>query len=68
MPAVSNKQRIATAIAEHTPGKLYAKNAGMLKMSHEQLHDFASGPVQPKKSKIGNALANLKKPKDDLER
>ena len=30
------------AIAEHAPGKLYKKNRGVLKMSHKQLHDFAS--------------------------
>lgn len=48
MPAQSEKQRIAMAIAEHHPEKLYAKNKGMLKMSHSQLHDFASGPVKKK--------------------
>lgn len=42
MPAVSKAQRIAMAIAEHDPKKLYKKNKGLLKMSHEQLHDFAS--------------------------
>jgi hypothetical protein len=42
MPAVSKKQRIAMAIAEHEPEKLYKRNKGMLKMSHEQQHDFAS--------------------------
>jgi hypothetical protein len=30
------------AIAEHHPGELYAKNKGLLKMSHSQLHDFAA--------------------------
>lgn len=30
------------AIAEHQPGKLYAKNKGLLKMSKSQLHDFAA--------------------------
>ena len=30
------------AIAEHDPDKLYAKNAGLKKMSHSQLHDFAA--------------------------
>ena len=29
------------AIAEHNPKKLYKKNKGLLKMSHQQLHDFA---------------------------
>lgn len=42
MPAKSKAQRIAMAIAEHEPDKLYARNKGMAKMSHEQLHDFAT--------------------------
>lgn len=42
MPAVSKNQQIAMAIAEHEPDKLYGRNKGMLKMSHEQLHDFAA--------------------------
>ena len=29
------------AIAEHDPEKLNPENRGMLKMSHQQLHDFA---------------------------
>ena len=41
-PSVSVAQRAAMAIAEHHPEKLYARNKGMLKMSHEQLHDYAS--------------------------
>lgn len=41
MPATSEKQREAMAIAEHSPEKLYARNKGMKKMSHKQLHDFA---------------------------
>jgi hypothetical protein len=44
MPAVSRNQRIATAIAEHAPDKLYARNRGLLGMSHNQLHHFASTP------------------------
>lgn len=44
MPAVSKKQQMAMAIAEHNPSKLYAKNKGLKKMSHQQLHDFASTP------------------------
>jgi hypothetical protein len=44
MPAVSKKQQQAMAIAEHEPEKLYSKNKGLLKMSHEQLHDFAATP------------------------
>ena len=42
MPAVSKAQREAMAIAEHHPSELNKANRGMLKMSHQQLHDFAS--------------------------
>jgi len=41
MPSKTEKQRVAMAIAEHQPGKLYKRNRGMLKMSKEQLSDFA---------------------------
>lgn len=44
MPAASKKQQEVMAIAEHEPGNLYSKNRGLLKMSHQQLHDFASTP------------------------
>ena len=42
MPAESKAQRIATAIAEHHPEYLYERNKGLAKMTHKQLHDFAS--------------------------
>lgn len=42
MPAKSEKQRRLMAIAEHAPAKLYKKNRGVLKMSGQQLHEFAS--------------------------
>ena len=42
MPAVSQAQQRAMAIAEHAPEKLYARNAGLKWMSLKQLHDFAS--------------------------
>ena len=42
MPATSKAQQVAMAIAEHEPEKLYARNVGLKKMSHSQLHDFAS--------------------------
>jgi len=42
MPAVSKAQRVAMAIAEHEPSKLYVRNKGLKKMTHQQLHDFAS--------------------------
>jgi hypothetical protein len=44
MPAVSQKQQIAMAIAEHAPDKLFARNRSLLGMSHQQLHEFASTP------------------------
>jgi hypothetical protein len=44
MPATSKAQQIAMAIAEHNPSKLYKKNRGLLKMSHQQLHEFAATP------------------------
>ena len=42
MPATSRAQRVVMAIAEHDPDKLYARNKGVLDMSHQQLHDYAS--------------------------
>lgn len=44
------------AIAEHHPGQVSAKNRGVLKMSHQQLHDFAatkhlSGMLKKRKKK-----------------
>ena len=44
MPSVSRAQQAAMAIAEHNPSQLYAKNKGLLNMSHSQLHDFAATP------------------------
>ena len=46
MPAESQAQQAAMAIAEHEPEKLYARNRGLLKMSKSQLHDFASTPTK----------------------
>jgi hypothetical protein len=51
MPALSQRQRIAAAIAEHNPSKLYKRNKGMKKMSHKQLHDYASTKGLSKKKK-----------------
>lgn len=42
MPSLSKSQQKAMAIAEHSPGKLYKKNLGLLNMTHQQLHDFAA--------------------------
>lgn len=41
MPALSQAQQEMMAIAEHEPQKLYKRNRAVLKMSHQQLHDFA---------------------------
>ena len=51
MPSVSNKQIIAMAIAEHEPDKLSSKNKGLKKMTHQQLHEFASRVDKSKKLK-----------------
>jgi len=42
MPAVSKVQQQAMAIAKHNPSALYKRNRGLLKMSKEKLHEFAS--------------------------
>lgn len=42
MPSVSTAERRLMAIAEHHPDQVQAKNRGVLKMSHGQLHDFAA--------------------------
>ncbi len=55
MPAVSKKQRIAMAIAEHHPEQLYARNKGMAAMSQQQLHDFAATPEKGLPRKASNA-------------
>lgn len=60
MPSVSEKQRKMMAIAEHAPGKLFARNKGALTMSHGQLHDFA---VKPKSYMPKGATMS---PKGDL--
>ena len=41
MPAKTEKQRKMMAIAEHQPSKLYKRNRGVLKVSKDDLSDFA---------------------------
>jgi hypothetical protein len=53
MPSVSKAQQTAMQIAEHTPGKLYSRNRGMLKLSKNQLHAFASGSEKGKPERKG---------------
>ena len=57
MPARSKAQQELMAIAEHAPSKLYARNAGLLKMSHQQLHDFAATKRKglPQHTKAGSS-------------
>lgn len=57
-PAVSTAQRRLMAIGEHHPDALYAKHRGVARMTHQELHDFASTSerglsehVKPKKGK-----------------
>lgn len=42
MPSVSKAKRRLMAIAEHHPEEIKGKNRGVLKMSQQQLHDFAA--------------------------
>ena len=51
MPAKTRKQQQLMAIAEHHPEEVYAKNRGVLNMTHQQLHDFAATKNAPKKLK-----------------
>ena len=41
MPAISEAQRKAAAIAKHSPSKLFKRNRGLLSMSKEKLGHFA---------------------------
>lgn len=54
MPAKSVAEQEAMAIAEHEPGKLFARNRGLLKMSHSQLHDFAATSHRGLPQRSGN--------------
>lgn len=40
MPAVSEAQRVAAAIAKHSPSKLFKRNRGLLSMSKKKLGHF----------------------------
>ena len=53
MPSVSKAQQKAMAIAEHDPGKLYKRNRGLLKLSTDELHDFAATPSKDLPQKKG---------------
>ena len=53
MPAESQAQQRLMAMAEHNPGKVSKKNKTVLKMSGQQLHEYAATPRKglPKHSK-----------------
>jgi hypothetical protein len=63
MPAVSKNQQIAMAIAEHNPSALNEKNKGLLAMSKEQLHDFASTPRKNLPEQADRKKINERMPK-----
>lgn len=46
MPSESKAQQAAMAIAKHHPKQLYKRNRGLLKMSDQQLTDYASTPTK----------------------
>lgn len=56
MPSKSVAQRQAIAIAEHSPEKLYSRNKGLLSMSKEDQHDFASTKEGGLPSKVGSKI------------
>lgn len=62
MPAKSAAQRIAMAIAEHNPGKLYKRNKGLAKMKKSDLHEFASTSEKGLPRKVAKKAAKRKYP------
>jgi hypothetical protein len=52
MPAVSKKQQKLMAIAEHDPEAVSPENAGVTKMSHKQLHDYAATKTEGLPAKV----------------
>ena len=52
----SKDQRTAARIAEHAPEKLHKMNRNMLRMSREELHEMATGPMKKKKKRMKNML------------
>jgi hypothetical protein len=49
------------AIAEHHPSKLYARNKGLLKMSHKQLHEFAATSHKGLPNKVADKIKKARK-------
>jgi hypothetical protein len=74
MPAKSKSQQQLMAIAEHNPSAVKSENAGILEMSHEQLHDFAATkteglPQRVKKKRVTTKvkMSGPKAPPDQLK-
>lgn len=44
MPSTSKAMRRLMGLAEHHPEQVRPENRGVLKMTHQQLHDFAATP------------------------
>lgn len=57
MPAKSKAQQALMAIAEHNPNSLHGENRNVLKMSHKQLHDFASTSKKNLPNKVSSKAA-----------
>ncbi len=58
MPSTSKAMQRLMGLAEHHPELVSKKNQGVLKMTHQQLHDFAATktkklPKHVKKGKRG---------------
>lgn len=66
MPAKSKKQQQMMAIAEHSPADINPKNQDVLKMTHSQLHDFATTSTKglPIKVKKETKKTTIIKPND----
>lgn len=58
MPTKSGNQRIAAAIALHSPEKLYKRNGNLLSMEKSELAEFSKGPT--KKRGLKHALKRSK--------
>lgn len=55
MPAKSKAMQKLMAIAEHMPSKVQTKNKGVLKMSKQELHDYAATPTKGLPQKVKKA-------------
>ena len=56
MPSKSRAEQKMMAIAKHHPEQLYARNRGVLKMTQQQLHEFASGSMKGKPAHVKHAV------------